>query len=199
MCQEKIEKNDNEKRYPCSGTLQSAETGQQVVFQGFLDENDNLLLEAKCVSGVLKERKIQEQEVQQFLSVVRSTLKKCKYLKQFPSPEQQEKWNVSPSCEIRQNHDLIGYVEDMDYLLDCEYIYKEIFKSPIKTVNPMEIFFLSPDKFAYFSELFQLGVLKPYEKNSKESFCRIRDLDKWFIRVSNELINIDISKLQEFC
>ncbi len=199
MCQEKIEKNDNKKRYQCSGTLLSAETGQQVVLQGFLDENDNLLLEAKCVSGVLKERTIQEQEVQQFLGIVRSMLKKCKYLKQFPSPEQQEKRNVSSSCEIRQNHDLIGYVEDMDYLLDCEYIYKQIFKSPIETAAPMDIFFLSPDKFAYFSELFQLGVLKPYKKDSKEPFCRIRDLDKWFIRVSNVLINIDISKLQEFC
>ena len=149
-------------------------------------------MEAICVSDTLKERAVQGQKVQQFLDTVRSVLKDCTYLYLFPSPEQREQ-NIKLSCEIRRNDDRIGYVEDMDYLLDCEYIYKLIFGLPIESDSGMNIIFFIPNELAYYSELFQLGVLKHYEKNSQEPFCRIEESGKVYIRVSNALINLDIS------
>ena len=54
------------------------------------------------------------------------------------------------------NDDEIGYVEDMDYLLDCEYIYKLIFGLPMEPNSGMNIIFCVPNELAYYSELFQL-------------------------------------------
>ena len=193
MYQEKAEtKNYKESfRAAFGGSCMDRNTGNMVVFQGFREEGRELV-EAICVSDVLKERTIQGQKVQQFLDEVRSILKDCTYHFLFPSPEQLVQ-NIKLSCEIRRNDDKIGYVEDMDYLLDCEYIYKLIFGLPIESDSGMNLIFFIPNELAYYSELFQLGVLKPYEKNSQEPFCRMEEAGKVYIRISNALINLDIS------
>lgn len=193
MYQEKVEAKNYKENFRAAfdGSCMDASTGRRVVFQG-LREEGRQLVEAICVSDTLKERAVQGQKVQQFLDTVRSVLKDCTYLYLFPSPEQREQ-NIKLSCEIRRNDDRIGYVEDMDYLLDCEYIYKLIFGLPIESDSGMNIIFFIPNELAYYSELFQLGVLKPYEKNSQEPFCRMEEAGKVYIRISNALINLDIS------
>ena len=185
MCQEKVEN-----KIKFSGSCMDVNTGAEVIFGGYR-EGDNLLLEAKCISDILKKQAVLGQKAQQFLGAVRSALKKCKYLSLLSSPEQ----NVSLFCEIRRKCDgvKIGYVEDTDYLLDCEYIYKLIFGLPIESDSGMNLIFFIPNELAYYSELFQLGVLKPYEKNSQEPFCRMEEAGKVYIRISNALINLDIS------
>ena len=60
----------------------------------------------------------------------------------------------------------------------------------------MNIIYYVADMFAYYSELFQLGVLKPYDKNSQEPFCRIEESNKLYIRISNAFINLDISEIE---
>lgn len=160
MCQEKVEAKNRKESFRAvfDGSCMDENTGRRVVFQG-LREEERQLVEAICVSDVLKERTAQGQKVQQFLDAVRSILKDCEYLYLFPTHEQRER-NVRLSCEIRRNDDRIGYVEDMDYLLDCEYIYKLIFELPIESNSGMNIVFCIPNELAYYSELFQLGVLK---------------------------------------
>ena len=156
MYQEKVEAKNYKENFRAAfdGSCMDASTGRRVVFQG-LREEGRQLVEAICVSDTLKERAVQGQKVQQFLDTVRSVLKDCTYLYLFPSPEQREQ-NIKLSCEIRRNDDRIGYVEDMDYLLDCEYIYKLIFGLPIESDSGMNIIFFIPNELAYYSELFQL-------------------------------------------
>lgn len=194
MCQEKIETKNQKGSFRAAfdGSCMDANTGRRVVFQGFREE-ERQLVEAICVTDVLKERAVQGQKVQQFLDAVRSILKDCEYLYLFPTHEQREQ-NVRLSCKIRRNDDTIGYVEDMDYLLDCEYIYKLIFGLPLESDSGLNIAFFIPNELAYYSELFQLGVLKPYEKNSQEPFCRLEESGKVYIRVSNAFVNFDITQ-----
>ena len=186
MCQEKVEN-----RIKFSGSCMDVNTGAEVIFEGYR-EGDNLLLEAKCTSNILKKQEAQGQKAQQFLGAVRKKKKKCKYLSLLPSPEQ----NVSLFCEIRSKCDgvKIGYVEDTDYLLDCEYFYMQIFKPPVESLPPAGTFIFPPSEFAYYSELFQLGVLKPYKNDSSKEFYMIEDFDKRYIRISNALVNFDITK-----
>ena len=148
MCQEKVEN-----KIKFSGSCMDVNTGAEVIFEGYR-EGGNLLLEAKCISDILKKQAAQGQKAQQFLGAVRSTLKKCKYLSLLSSPEQ----NVSLFCEIRRKCDgvRIGYVEDTDYLLDCEYFYMQIFKPPVESLPPVGTFLFPPSELAYYSELFQL-------------------------------------------
>ena len=77
-------------------------TGNMVVFQGFREEGRELV-EAICVSDVLKERTIQGRKVQQFLDEVQSILKglTLPYQYLFPSPEQREQ-NIKLPREIRK-------------------------------------------------------------------------------------------------
>lgn len=186
MCQEKVEN-----KIKFSGSCMDVNTGAEVIFEGYR-EGGNLLLEAKCISDILKKQAVLGQKAQQFLGAVRSTLKKCKYLSLLSSPEQ----NVSLFCEIRRKCDgvRIGYVEDTDYLLDCEYFYMQIFKPPVESLPPVGTFLFPPSELAYYSELFQLGVLKPYMNDSSKEFYMIEDFDKRYIRVSNALVNFDIAK-----
>lgn len=195
MCQVKVEAKNHKESFKAAfdGSCMDANTGRRVVFQGFREE-ERQLVKAICVTDVLKERAVQGQKVQQFLDAVRSILKDCEYLYLFPTHEQREQ-NVRLSCKIKRNDDEIGYVEDMDYLLDCEYIYKLIFGLPIEPNSGMNIIFCVPNELAYYSELFQLGVLKPYDKNSQEPFCRIEESGKLYIRISNAFINLDISEI----
>lgn len=193
MSQDKIEakNSDESSAIIFDGICKDENTHQRVIFQGTYD-NGRQFVNAISISEVLKERIVQGQKVKQFINAVRSILKKCDYLYQFPTPEQQER-NVRLSCVIQRNNKKIGYVEDMDYLLDCEYIYKQIFKLPIKSCSDMNHVLFMPNELAYFSELFQLGVLKTHEKNSQEPFCQIEHFGKVYIRISNALINLDIS------
>lgn len=198
MYQEKVEAKNHKENFRAAfdGSCMDANTGRRVVFQGFHEE-ERQLVKAICVTDVLKERAVQGQKVQQFLDAVRSIFKDCKYQYLFPSREQKEQ-GVRLSCKVLRNNDTIGYVENMDYLLDCDYIYKLIFGLPIEAEPDcgMNIIYYVADMFAYYSELFQLGVLKPYDKNSQEPFCRIEESNKLYIRISNAFINLDISEIE---
>lgn len=196
MCQEKVEAKKRSFRTASDGFCMDVNTGQRVVFRGVRKEGKQLV-EAICVSDVLKERAVQGQKVQQFRDAVRSILKDCKYQYLFPSHELKEQ-GVRLSCKILRNNDTIGYVENMDYLLDGDYIYKLIFGLPIEPEPNcgMKIVYYVADMLAYYSELFQLGVLKPYDKNFQEPFCRIEESNKLYIRISNAFINLDISEIE---
>ena len=196
MCQEKVEAKKRSFRTVSDGFCVDVNTGQRVVFHG-VRKDGRELMEAICISDVLKERAVQGQKVQQFLDAVRSIFKDCKYQYLFPSREQKDQ-GVRLSCKVLRNNDTIGYVENMDYLLDCDYIYKLIFGLPIEAEPDcgMNIIYYVADMFAYYSELFQLGVLKPYDKNSQEPFCRIEESNKLYIRISNAFINLDISEIE---
>lgn len=61
MCQEKVEN-----KIKFSGSCMDVNTGAEVIFEGYR-EGGNLLLEAKCISDILKKQAAQGQKAQQFL------------------------------------------------------------------------------------------------------------------------------------
>lgn len=104
--------------------------------------------------------------LKQFFDTVSSTLKNCIYI---PSYKQHghDSWLLFRTYDDETI--VIGCVENNNYLLDSQFIFQRL-----RFLNKDSCTLISNDKSAYFSELFNRGVLKPYKRFQRSPLCKLR-------------------------
>lgn len=125
---------------------------------------------------------------QHFSDVLRKTLKQCLFISNYPQ-NGHDNWLLFPTYDDELL--TIGFIENGNYLLDSDFIYKRIYKFHPKD-SPL------PEQSKYYSELFHIGILKPYNRFFPKSQCKLR-IDgkqrKRYFCIPQSVINLDIHTL----
>ena len=147
----------------------------------------------------------QKKMAQNFLKMVCRIVKKCDLLGLYEQ-DGHDNWLLypNPSTAIaedeleleeieRIHYTTIGCVEEQDYhyLLDADFIYTELLKDCTRGHT-------LPPKEAYFSELYRIGVIRPYSRSIREVVCKM-ELDgekaRWYCCIPCFLVNVDLLSL----
>lgn len=144
----------------------------------------------KYTANPIKSLYLQADIAQQFLNTIRVTLKKCFVLADYPHCG--DIWILFPTYDDEAV--TVGYVneDDNSYLLDSDFIYKRFLK-----LRPENSILLN--KQTYYSELFRIGVLKPYKLFQHKPLYRLRlerDSYRQYFCISGGLVDFDISTLR---
>lgn len=140
--------------------------------------------------------------IRQFLNMVCRIIKKCSFASAYEH-DGHDNWLLYP-IDVADDDDFdenetdyitIGCVEEKDYhyLLDADFIYAELLKDSAKGHT-------IPSKEAYFSELYRLGVIRPYKRFCRDVVSKMKiekGADaKWYCCIPCFLVNADLSKLE---
>ena len=93
--------------------------------------------------------------VQQFSDIICDVLKECTFVSKNPCTEDNDVGILFPTYD--DEFLLIGCIKGRDYLFDSEFIYRRVLKYSPKGTR-------IPSQTEYYSDLFRIGILKPYER-----------------------------------
>lgn len=133
---------------------------------------------------------MQANMAQQFLDTIRVTFGECTVLDDYS--QLHNCWLSFPTYDGEEI--VIGYLKKKEniYLLDSDFIYKRFLWLHSKGPSYMK-------KKEYYSELFRIGVIKPYMRFYRKPLCHLK-IEKykprrWYFCISSNLVNFDLSTL----
>lgn len=146
----------------------------------------------------------QKKMAQHFLKIVCRMIKKCTLIGCYADENGHDDWLLYPTCSTATDEDeieergktqytTIGCIEERDchFLLDADFIYTELLKDCTRGHT-------LPPKEAYFSELYRIGVIRPYSRSIRDVICKM-ELDggkvKWYCCIPCFLVNVDLLSL----
>lgn len=140
---------------------------------------------AMCISDSLRKIEAQTKRTQHFLDMLCCILKKSRVDIDYSASIDGD--SLSFNICYKEDGSVIGYVQNMDYILDRDFIYEQLLKSDADNITAL-------GKMAYFRELFHNGIIKSYKNSDDKLFCKmlVGERYKRFICVPGALVNFEL-------
>lgn len=137
------------------------------------------------ISDSLRKMEAQTQRAQHFLDMLRNILEKSKVDIDYSASMDGD--SLSFDLLYEESGTTFGYVQNMDYILDRDFIYEQLLKSDADNIMAL-------GKMAYFRELFHNGIIKSHKNSDNKPFYKmlVNGRYKRFICVPSVLVNFEL-------
>jgi len=137
------------------------------------------------ISDSLRKIEAQTKRAQHFLDMLRGILEKSRVDIDYSASIDND--SLSLELVYKESGTIFGYVQNMDYIFDRDFIYEQLLKSDADNITAL-------GKMVYFRELFHNGIIKSCKDSENKLFCKmlVGGRYKRFICVPSTLVNFEL-------